>query len=334
MNSREALRLLKSEIIPVVGCTEPAAVAYAFRTLSRQLPAMPVPGRQEPLELRISQDAHRNASTAVVPYLLQRGIRAAVAAGLTSRRNDFNVFADFDLPAARALLNKRGWLQILPVKRRGFYVDARIPGSSASLILETRHDHIRQMIVTGSDCTPPSMPQADPPGLDEIFALARRRNPQLEALALDFITRQVSAEKGFSLADQVARRVSGRMSGYSHPVMTLTGSGNQGIFIGLPYRQLYQEKGDSILPALVFSLFVQLHLSHRHQRLSGDCGLATKAAPALAAGLAFARDARLSEIRQLLRNIPARLLPMRCPGACPSCGTKAKQCLEMVWSPS
>jgi L-cysteine desulfidase len=330
MNSRDALRLLKSEIVQVVGCTEPASVAYAFRTLSRHLPSMPTPSRHTPLELRISQDAFRNASTAVVPYLLQRGIRAAVAAGLTSRRNDFNVFADFDLPAARALLNKRGWLRILPVKRRGFYVDARILSEHSSIILETRHDHIQQLIVDGCDCTPPAASQAAPPGLDEIFALAQRRNPQLEALALDFITRQVFAERDFSLTEQVARRVSGRMSGYSHPVMTLTGSGNQGIFIGLPYRQLYKKKGESILPSLVFSLFVQLHLSHRHKRLSSDCGLATKAAPALAAGLAFSQGASLPEIHRLLRDTPARLLPMRCPGACPSCGTKAKRCLEIV----
>ncbi len=330
MNSRVALRLLKSEIVQVVGCTEPAAVAYAFRTLSRHLPSMPAPSRHAPLELRISRDAHRNASTAVVPHLLQRGIRAAVAAGLTSRRNDFNVFADFDLPAARELLKRKGWLNIVPVQRRGLYITARIPNQQASIILQTRHDQIQQLLIGDQNLTPTPPPLPLPPNLNEIFELAQRRNPQLEALALDFITRQVSAERGYPLAEQVARRVSGRMSGYSHPVMTLTGSGNQGIFIGLPYRRLYHEKGDTLLPAIVFSLFVQLHLSHRHKRLSSDCGLATKAAPALAAGLAFARGAGPAEIRRLLRDVPARLLPMKCPGACPSCGTKAKQCLELV----
>jgi L-cysteine desulfidase len=330
MNSRDALRLLKSEIVQVVGCTEPAAVGYAFRTLSRHLPAMLEPCHHAPLELRISRDAHRNASTAVVPHLLQRGIRAAVAAGLTSRRNDFNVFADFDLPAARELLKRKRWVHIIPVRRRGLHISARIPSQQASLILETRHDHIRQFIIGDRNLTPNPVSLPPPPGLDEIWALAQRRSPKIEALALDFIIRQVAAESGYPLAEQIARRVSGRMSGYSHPVMTLTGSGNQGIFIGLPYRQLYQEKGEAILPSLVFSLFVQLHLSHRHKRLSGDCGLATKAAPSLAAGIAFSQGATLPEIRRLLREIPTRLLPMRCPGACPSCGMKAEQCLEIV----
>jgi len=330
MNSRDALCLLQSEIVQVVGCTEPAAIAYAFRTLARHLPPPPS-NRPYPAELRLSLDAFRNASTAVVPHLLQRGIRAAATAGLSSRADDFNVFADFDLHAARSLLKQKGWLQIIPGRRRGLHVRVHIPAEKALLVLQGRHDHIQQLVIKGRDLTPRSASLPTPPNLDEIFALAQRRNPRIEALALDFIMRQVPAEKKYPLDEQIARRVSGRMSGYSHPVMTLTGSGNQGIFIGLPFRQLYREQGDSILPALVFSLFIQLHLSHKHKRLSSDCGLATKAAPALAAGLAFTQGATPSEIRRLLREIPSRLLPMACPGACPSCGNKAKRCLQSVW---
>jgi hypothetical protein len=241
------------------------------------------------------------------------------------------VFADFDVQAARNLLKKKGWLRITPVRRRGLYISARIPDPHASIVLLDRHDHIKTLLIGGEDRTPRANPLPPAPGLDAILTLARRRHPQLEALALDFITRQVPAEPGFPLAEQVARRVSGRMSGYSHPVMTLTGSGNQGLFIGLPFRQLYEEQGTAILPALVFSLFVQLHLSRKHNRLSGDCGLATKAAPALAAGLAFAHGASPAEIRRRLLSIPSRLLPMRCPGACPSCGQKALHCLKTVY---
>ena len=35
MTTRDALRLLQAEIVQVVGCTEPAAIAYALRTLVR-----------------------------------------------------------------------------------------------------------------------------------------------------------------------------------------------------------------------------------------------------------------------------------------------------------
>ena len=324
MTPRDALRLLQSEIVQVVGCTEPAAVAYALRTLVRHLPARPAPGAFR-AELRLSRDAFRNASTAVVPHLQVRGILAAAAAGLASRADGFNVFADFDRRRARAFLRTKNWLAIAPLRRRGLYVEARIPGARTSVTLAGRHDHIEKLMVAGRDRTPREKPLPPPPTLAEMFRLARARDPQLEALARDFVLRQVPAERGHPLDMQIARRVAGRMSGYAHPVMTITGSGNQGIFIGLPFRKLYAEQGAAILPALVFSLLAQVYLSARKNRLSADCGLATKAGPALAAGLAFARGAGPAEIRRIFREVPARLAGLVCAGAEPACGRKARR---------
>ena len=324
MTPQNAIRLLNSEIVQVVGCTEPAAVAFALRTLARHLPAPPAPGAFR-AELRLSSEAFRNASTAVVPHLKVRGIHAAAAAGLASRADGFIVFADFDLRRARAFLRTKNWLTILPVNRHGLYVQARIPGARTAVTLAGRHDHIEKLIVASRDGTPREKPLPPPPTLAEIFRLARARHPRLEALARDFILRQVPAEKGHSLETQIARRVAGRMSGYAHPVMTITGSGNQGIFIGLPYRKLYAEQGAALLPAVVFSLLAQVYLSARHNRLSADCGLATKAGPALAAGLAFARGAGPAEIRRIFREVPARLAGLTCEGAEPACGRKARR---------
>ena len=331
MTPREAVRLLQSEIVQVVGCTEPAAIAYALRTLVRHLPQKPAP-RFFRAELRISQDAFRNASTAAVPHLKTTGILAAAAAGLASRSDDFNVFADFDLRRARAFMNDPTWLKIVPVRRRGLFVHAQLPGLRTGITLQGRHDHIVKLVVFGKDLTPREKPLPAPPTLDEIFKLSRKRDPQLEALALDFITRQVPAEKGHSLEKQIARRVAGRMAGYTHPVMTITGSGNQGIFIGLPYRRLYAEQGDAILPALVFSLLAQVYLSAQKDRLSADCGLAIKAAPALAAGLAFAGGAGPADIRRIFREIPSQLAGMTCEGAEPACGRKARRAIRTVWN--
>ena len=86
-------------------------------------------------------DARRNASTAVVPRLKQPGIHAAAAAGLASRADDFNVFSDFDLPLARAFLKKENWLTIIPVRRRGLWVHAQLPGQRTGITLSGRHDH-------------------------------------------------------------------------------------------------------------------------------------------------------------------------------------------------
>ena len=329
MTPREARRLLQKEIVQVVGCTEPAAIGYALRTLARHLPQPPTPAAFR-VELHLSSDTFRNASTAVVPRLKMRGILAAAAAGLASHVDGLNVFADFDLRRARAFLKNPDWLKIVPVRRRGLFVHAQMPGLRTGVTLAGRHDRIEKLVVFGSDRTPREKPLPPPPTLADLFKLAHARDPQLEALARDFLLRQVPAEKGFSPETQLARRVAGRMAGYAHPVMTLTGSGNQGIFIGLPFRRLYAEQGEAILPAVVFALLAQVHLSAKHDRLSEKCGLATKAGPALAAGLAFARGAGPAEIRRIFRDFPARLADLTCEGAEPACGRKARRAFRAV----
>ncbi len=55
MTTRDALRLLQAEIVQVVGCTEPAAIAYALRTLVRHTQPPPPPETFPP-ELRTPVD--------------------------------------------------------------------------------------------------------------------------------------------------------------------------------------------------------------------------------------------------------------------------------------
>ncbi len=329
LTPQAAHRLLRGEIMPVVGCTEPAAIGYALRLLTRHLP-QPVPPTGWRVILRISHEAHRNASTAVVPYLRQRGVRAAAAAGVASRATQFNIFAAVDVRRARALLRATDWLEIVPVRRCGLYVHAELVGQRTSVTLAGRHDHIKKWMVAGRDCTPAANQTPPPPTLADIFRLARARNGRLENLARDFLLQQVPAEPGHPLATQISRLITGRMTGFARPVMTITGSGNQGIFIALPYRAPWAKIGDAILPAVVFTLLAQVHLTAKHKRLSAECGIATKAAPALAAGLAFAQGAGPAEIRRIFRDIPAQLTGLTCEGAEPACGRKARQALRAV----
>ena len=165
MSPREALRLLQGEIVQVVGCTEPAAIGYALRTLARHLPQRPTPGTFR-AELRLSSDTFRNASTAVVPRLKTRGIRAAAAAGLVSRADGLNVFADFDLRRARAFLKNPVWLNVVPVRRRGLFVQVQIPGLRTGVTLAAATTASKS-----SSCSVPTARRAKSP------CLRRRRSP-------------------------------------------------------------------------------------------------------------------------------------------------------------
>lgn len=332
MKSSRAEELLKREIAVVVGCTEPAAIAYAVQA-ARKSRKKPLDPGEFSLRLSLSPEVRRNASTAVVPVVGKKGVRAAAAVGLVSSASGFNPFAGLRPGAARSLLRRRKWLAVETSRRRGIYIRAELSGGgeTTAATIAFRHDHLARVSRNGRVIRSAARPA--PPrlaGLEEIVRLAARRDERLEELARDFILGQVRGDHSRGPAAELAGLVRARMLGEPLPVLTLTGSGNQGMFLGVPLRRLYESRGDEVLPAAVFALLTQVYLSRLEKRISGDCGLAVKAAPALAAGLAFGRGYSPARIARVMDNVRRRLGEIGCPGALPSCGRKAVRCLEAV----
>lgn len=323
--------LLELEIVQVTGCTEPAAAAFAFATAKKYL-RKPFDPLQFSAELSATCDILRNASTAVVPRLNKRGLRAVAAAGLASSPENFNIFPSMKLPLANRLLRRRGWLAAQPLDQKEFFVRAVLKQSGEEVTAEIRgrHDHITRVLQNGKMVYRAAQRRDATLTMPEIWSVVKKRNPALEKIALDFITGQVRGARSTGLTERVPRLVRERMLGSASPVMTVTGSGNQGIFIGVPFYELYLEKGKAILPAVLFALLTQIHLTKKASRISGVCGLATKAAPALTAGLMYAQGASLAEIQKAIGETVRRIGKIPCPGAMASCGTKARKVLQHV----
>jgi len=327
----KARDLLAAEIVQVTGCTEPASVAFAFMTAQRYLSA-PFDPRVGKASLYGSDEVLRNASTAVVPFLNRRGLRTVVAAGLSSEALSFDLFPSVDRGAARALLNRRGWMIVRRAGRKGVYVRAvlRMPGELVEVLIDGHHDEIRQVTRNGK-CLQRSVPRrAASISIPKIMAVARARDRGLELMVREFIVRQVRGDRRKPLPERVAELIRGRMCGSSEPVITVTGSGNHGIFLGVPFYALYRNYGTRILPAVVVALLAEVHMTAESSRISEDCGLGTKASPALAAGLAFAQGAGEKKIITLMRSVSNTLRKLECHGAKASCGGKAKKAMRVV----
>ena len=70
--------ILREELIPATGCTEPIAVAYAGALAKKALGALP-----ERVELTVSGNIIKNVKSVLVPHTAGRkGLRTAVAAGI------------------------------------------------------------------------------------------------------------------------------------------------------------------------------------------------------------------------------------------------------------
>lgn len=133
-----------------------------------------------------------------------------------------------------------------------------------------------------------------------IKALVNRQSPELQKLALQFTKYHASVDSPTQAESRVMQgRIRDRMSGRLGAVMTITRSGNQGVFLGMPLSRLYSANGRRALPSILFTLLTQIHLNQRKGRVSYRCMhtrtqptlnfarmrlLATKAAYAMAVG--------------------------------------------------
>ncbi|MEA4875357.1 MAG: L-serine ammonia-lyase, iron-sulfur-dependent, subunit alpha [Anaerorhabdus sp.] len=120
-----------------------------------------------------------------------------------------------------------------------------------------------------------------------------------------------------------------RMSGCQLPVMTNSGSGNQGITTSVPvivYAQEHNIDHEKLLRALVLANLCTIHFKTGIGRLSAYCGVVC-AAVASFAGIAYINDESLCVIEDLITNGLATASGMICDGAKESCASKISTAL-------
>ncbi len=336
---KKIIELVKSEITEVVGCTEPAAIAFAFSAIAHFY-GKEIELNKIKAKLYLSKNVYRNAESAGIPGVHERGVYPASALGIISRNISLNVFSGITkelLLKSKILLRKRDWLKIIILDREGIYIQAELetPDGLYKSIVRDRHNNLEKVILNGKIiCHNKPRKTYKIKSLKEIYNIVEKRPKELEKTARKFMLgNRVALEKirQHNLVDIVCELVRKRMNGEFIRIFTIVGSGNHGIFLSLPFYQLYKKQKDKILPGLLFSILTVIYLTQKRGRLSDYCGLACKASPALAAGLLYLKGTHLKDIgnfMELVKNTTSGLL---CEGAKESCAGKAYLCLRSVY---
>lgn len=340
---QEIIKLLEQEIKEVVGCTEPACIAFAFSKATSILEAKT--GIKEfsdriNAKAYLSQDIYRNASTVKIPVLKLRGIKPAVACGIYTPIPSFNPFAQIGNREKRKISNlikEKDWLETIPLKKRGIFVRAELKDrkNCVQVIIEERHDNIREICLNGKIIFRAKKERLfQIKNLGEIKGIVERGNKNLETIARNFLIKQgkESEKYGFKNTwEAVGKLVEKRMEGEEVKIITITGSGNQGILLTLPFYEIYKKVGNRVMPAVLFSILVQIYLTQKEGRISDLCGLANKAAPSLIAGLSYYYGESLIEIKKKMELVKEVLRGLLCEGAKRSCAFKAQLALDSVF---
>ena len=355
------VQILREELKPAMGCTEPIAVAYAGALARKALGRFP-----KCVRLRVSGNIIKNVKSVIVPHTGGRkGLRTAVAAGLLFGQAEKELEALSDVEEAQ-LLKLDACLEELDMTiersdaRNPFDIQlwadeayVRILGTHTNVV-EVRSGG-RIFVSKPYEDTPLTAPEnrkllsvehivtfADTVKLSDVEGLLETQIRLNTAIAQEGMSGQYGAGIGKILLRSYGNSVQNRakayaaagsdarMNGCEMPVVINSGSGNQGLTASLPVIIYAEEIGASremLYRALVVSNLTAIHLKTGIGTLSAYCG-ATSAGAGAGAGIAYLYGGRYQEIAHTVVNTLAINSGMICDGAKSSCAAKIASAVE------
>ena len=358
------LTILKAELLPAMGCTEPIAVAFAAAKARAVLGKQP-----ERIEMYCSGNIIKNVKGVVVPNSGgQMGIDVAAVLGVVGGREDLelevvNSVTEEQIEKTRELV-KAGICDCHLVEgEENLYIRAEVFAGEDSAVVEvkTKHNHISRIEKNGEilfaqdDIETSSQGDKSQLNLKDIYEFAN--TVDLEDVR-PIMERQLNDNKAISeeglknpwgsCVGQTLLEVNGtsdwrvrakaaaaagsdaRMSGCAMPVVINSGSGNQGITVSMPILEYANEvkcSEEKLLRALTLANLLSLHQKRYIGNLSAYCG-ATSAGCSAACGIAYIDDASLEVIGHTIINAISTIGGMVCDGAKSSCAAKIASAVE------
>lgn len=359
------VKILKEELIPAMGCTEPIAIALAAAKAREALGAVP-----ERCRVEVSGNIIKNVKAVTVPNTGGlKGIEAAAAAGIVAGRADLEleVLSQVTREEIEAMEAFLGACEIKVVPAEGdriFFINVTVAagGHSACCEIVDFHTNIvriqrdEEILFQAEETTGGGEEQTDRSVLsvEEIVNFAgcldvadveevlSRQVAYNSAISAEGMKGGWGAEVGRTLrslyGDDVAVRAKAaaaagsdaRMSGCEMPVVIVSGSGNQGMTTSLPVIEYARDMGASdeeLYRALAVADLVTIHQKTGIGRLSAFCG-AVSAGCGAAAGIAYLRGGRYDVIAHTIANALAICSGMICDGAKPSCAAKIASAVD------
>lgn len=360
------VRILREELIPAMGCTEPIALAYAASLCEHTLGEKP-----EKCSVKVSGNLVKNVKSVIVPNTGGlKGIEAAIAAGIIA-----------DNPGAKLEVLSRirkeqysginDYLRLHEIKvdvadtEETFYIDLEMTGQKhkARVVMVAYHtnvvllerDGVVQKITGCSEVDTDQMTDRSCLDVESIIEFARtarlsdvrecleRQISYNMAIAEEGICGQWGAQVGRTYLETYGRENTlikakayaaagsdARMAGCGLPVVIVSGSGNQGMTASIPvivFAREEKKSNEELLRALIISNLVTIHQKTSIGRLSAFCG-AVSAGVGAAAGIAFLHNGGYEEISHTIVNALAILSGMTCDGAKASCAAKIAAAID------
>ena len=355
-------KILKDELVPAMGCTEPIAIAYAAARARDVLGEFP-----KSCDIEVSGNIIKNAKSVVVPHTNGlRGINAAVVAGLVGGKSDaaLEVLSHVTDEDIKKMQNIYESLPVnVKVAESNLAFDIRITlhgkSDTACVRIASTHTNIvlikknEDVLFVGEIEQPKEIKKeilsvedivifANECKIDDIKPVLKRQIDYNLAIAKEGLSGNYGANIGKVYLSSYANDVSikakayaaagsdARMNGCELPVIINSGSGNQGMTASLPVYVYWEDMKlpeDMLYRALALSNLLTIHIKHGIGTLSAYCG-AVAAGAAAGAGIAYLHGGGFREVAHTVVNALAIDSGLICDGAKASCAAKIATAVE------
>ena len=362
-NIREQIiALIKREVVPAVGCTEPMAVALCVSRATEALGCRP-----EKITALLSANVLKNAMGVGIPGTGMIGLPIAIALGAIIGKSDYQleVLKDITpeaLEQGKQYINEgRIDIQLKHDCCDKLFVEALCEGGGHRSSAVIQGSHTRFVSVTrdnevlldeqarsseGGDSDDIDLNLrlvydfAMQTPVDEIRFILEARDYNLKAAQESLkgnyghclgktmdrpLSHGILGNTIFSrIISKTALACDARMGGALIPVMSNSGSGNQGICATNPvavYAMENENTEDELIRALTLSHLTAIYIKQSLGKLSALCGCVV-ASIGSSCGITYLMGGDYDRMCHAVKNMIANLTGMICDGAKPSCALK------------
>ena len=353
--------LLKREVIPAIGCTEPIAVAFAVARAKDILGITP-----QHIAVELSGNVLKNAMGVGIPSTGMTGLPIAIALGATVGRYEYGLEVLRDVTPEAVEHGK----SIIDSGVIDISLNEKACDKLHIKVLTTADNHTAEVVVAGEhtniifeskDGTTlfSKKLESSSDEVQEPLSLSMKKVYQyameapvseiefiLESKRLNYGAAETALKGTYGhnvgslmvannnslfgqstftrILSYTSAACDARMAGAMIPVMSNSGSGNQGIAATIPVVVMAQARNSSheeLVRALTLSHLTVIYIKERLGRLSAMCGCVV-AATGSSCGITYLMGGNYTQITYAVKNMIANLTGIICDGAKPSCSLK------------
>lgn len=355
MNMNEQLMtMIRSVVTPATGCTEPVAIALNASTARAELK-----GKLKKATVKMDICLLKNALGVGIPGFSERGVVACVAIGIAAGdpKAGMNVLGNITSEGAE---EAKSLIPLITVQldgtRSGLFIETVLESDEDKVRVITDGGHANITLVEhgdnfahyetkdGSsidgiekysledfkkfaDTVDDNSLAFYKEGLEMNRAIAHAGEEMAIGQCFEKMSKKSFFDNSLIFAVQKATSCASfaRMSGVQLPVMTVTGSGNQGIGLFLTAGTAAEILGvgeEKMLRGIAFAQAVNMFIKHELGTLSCLCSCSVAAGLAGAVGVIYMMDGSLEQVTACIKTVLGSATGMICDGAKEGCANK------------